>query len=225
MKPKGRLHFVHDKGMCEICMLQNHSTSQCRSSFTCSVPGCGKKHSNFLHISGSFKEDNSSHLSVSNANIQLPMSTNSDVYMPVPSVKVNGCHDTTALLDSASTHTFCSQELVNCLGLKGKPTNYTSNTLSKEGERMKSQVVSFDIMSCDGSESVQLKNVLVVNKIPVQTPPVNVSRFKHLDSLCFSNECSFVQILIGQDHAETLIPLEVRKSNKGEPFAVRRVWG
>ena len=211
--------------MCEICLLQNHGTSQCRSSYTCSVPGCGKKHSKFLHISGSFKEDNSSCLSVSNANVQLPMSTNSDVYMPVASVKVNGCYDTTALLDSAYTHTFCSQELVNCLGLTGKLTNYTLNTLSKEGERMKSEVVSFDIMSCDGSVSLQLKNVVVIDKIPVQTPPVNVFRFKHLGGLCFSNECSCVQILIGQDHTKALIPLEVRRGNKGEPFAVRTVLG
>ena len=49
MKPKERLHFVHDKGMCEICLLQNHSTSQCRSSYTCSVPGCGKKQSSCLY--------------------------------------------------------------------------------------------------------------------------------------------------------------------------------
>ena len=77
--------------------------------------------------------------------------------MPVTPLKVNGCHDTTALLDSAFSHTFCFQELVNCLDLKSKLINYTLNTLSKEGERMKSQVVSFDIMSCDALESLQLK--------------------------------------------------------------------
>ena len=225
MKPKERLQFVQDKHMCEICLLQNHNTAQCKSGYTCSVPGCGKKHSKFLHLSSSFKEDNSSHLSVSNANVHVPKSANSSVYMPISSVKVNGSYDATALLDSASTHTFCSQELVKRLGLKGKPTNYTLNTLSREGERMKSQTVSFDILSCDGLESLQLKNVVVVDKIPVQVPHADVSRYDHLEGLCFASECDGVQILIGQDHAEALIPLDVKKGNKSEPFAVRTILG
>ena len=228
MKPKERLQFVQLKGICEICLLQNHSTRQCKSGYTCSVPGCGKRHSKFLHLcssSSSFSAGDSINLSVSNANIYLPKSTGSSVYMPVLSVKVNGCSDATVLLDSASTHTFCSKDLVNSLGLKGQPTNYILNTLSKEGERMKSEVVSFDIISCDGSESLKLRDVVVVDKIPVQAPGVNVSRYRHLDGLRFPNECDSVQILIGQDHAEALIPLEVKKGERKEPFAVRTILG
>jgi hypothetical protein len=34
-----------------------------------------------------------------------------------------------------------------------------------------------------------------------------------------------VDILIGQDHAEALVPLDVRKGNAGEPFAVKSILG
>lgn len=34
-----------------------------------------------------------------------------------------------------------------------------------------------------------------------------------------------VDILIGQDHAEVYIPLQVRRGDKGVPFAVRTLFG
>ena len=46
-----KVKLVRNKGLCENCLYSNHNTQNCRNSSTCSIPGCGRKHSKFLHIS------------------------------------------------------------------------------------------------------------------------------------------------------------------------------
>ena len=68
-------------------------------------------------------------------------------------------------------------------------------------------------------------NVYVIDEIPVKRCNVDVTRFDHLRDLPVEKSMSNVDILIGQDHAEALIPLQIRKGKKGEPFAVHTLFG
>ena len=51
--------------------------------------------------------------------------------MPVVEVRVNDQCNTYALLDTASTSSFCSQKLVDKLKFEGTSVNFQLNTLSQ----------------------------------------------------------------------------------------------
>ena len=63
-----------------------------------------------------------------------------------------------------------------------------------------------------------MTNVQVVDNIPVLSN-LNAPEYSHFKGLQIVAGEQKVQLLIGQDNAEALLPLEVRKGNKGEPFA------
>ena len=98
--------------------------------------------------------------------------------------------------------------------------------------RLKSQssdIVNFDVKSVDGSEALTLLNVCVLADIPAQMSQNNldIDIYPHLQGINLPNTESSVKvdILIGQNKAEALIPLEVRKGKPNEPFAVRTLFG
>jgi hypothetical protein len=50
LRVKDRRAFILSKGLCVNCFGPGHFGKDCPRPFTCSVDGCGKKHSKFLHI-------------------------------------------------------------------------------------------------------------------------------------------------------------------------------
>jgi hypothetical protein len=191
----------------------------------CDIGGCGKKHTRYIHVEQSGPEKNSrrsdergKHVNVNNANV------NREVFMPVVEVHVNDTYKVCALLDTGSSSSFCSRSLVDKLGITGNHVSYVLNTLEKSEEKL-SEVVDLKICSLDKSENLHLSHVYVVNDIPAKSMPVNVQLFPHLCDLPVSLRSDQVDLLIGQDNAEALLPLEVKKGHKNEPFAVRTIMG
>ena len=87
--------------------------------------------------------------------------------------------------------------------------------------------VTLDIASYDG-ETLRMLNVYVADCIPASCGRVNVEQYAHLNDVHFAvttdkNNVS-VDLLIGQDNAEALVPLDVRKGKTGEPSAVRTFY-
>ena len=99
-------------------------------------------------------------------------------------------------------HTFRTKDFIRSVGITGQSTKYTFSTLAKSNESVTSEMVNFDVLSEHGSEVLSLKNVIVVEKIPVYSPRIDMSKYKHLKSLKFTSYGQQVHILIGQDHAE-----------------------
>ncbi len=203
----------------------------------CSVAGCGQKHTKFIHISP--KDTNASDVpmkatSESDANDsahQVNTFVNNDsqanVIVPTVKVTVNGKYEALALLDNCSTTTFCSEKLVKQLGVRGAYVSYRLNTLTSNDEQKRSMVVNLELTSGDGMNSLKLSNVHVVKSIPLNVPSIELGGYSHLNQLSVSNvsSVSHADLLIGQDHSEALIPLDVRSGDKGEPFAVRTLFG
>ena len=50
MTPAARLELVKDKKLCFNCLLPFHTAHTCYKQPVCSVPGCGKKHTKFVHV-------------------------------------------------------------------------------------------------------------------------------------------------------------------------------
>lgn len=92
-------------------------------------------------------------------------------------------------------------------------------------ETKTTEVVNFVVQSRDDGETIQMNNVFVVDNIPATNPVVDVGKYPHFRNVSLSHDHGPVEILIGQDHADALLPLEVRKGKIGDPYAVRTKLG
>ena len=126
-----RIKFVSDKKLCSLCLYSNHTTEDCRKNYHCTVNNCRKKHCRFLH-----PESETVHTSKSFATANIDVMSRS-VLMHIVPIIVNNCFHTYALLDTGSTHTFCSRGLVNALDLDRQETTYNLVTLN--GDEKKEQ--------------------------------------------------------------------------------------
>ena len=110
MRPLERRKFVKDNQLCENCLLSNHLVADCRKNSVCSVPGCGKKHTKFIHVN----ERSNVSAAPSNPETQvnqvetLASSSHGNVCVPVVPVTVESQYETHALLDTGSTSSFCT---------------------------------------------------------------------------------------------------------------------
>ena len=229
MRPAQRLEFVVSKNLCEICLYDNHKTADCRREAGCTVAGCNRRHNKFIHVddNGSNPKRSHSQGASSSSNVRLVTANatvSANVHMPVVAVKVNDSEEACALLDSASSNSFCSRELMESLGLEGTPVTYSLSTLNSD-EQVKSKSVDLLLSSLDGEETLSIKDVYVVDKIPVLTSCPNVGDYAHFKGLQFVAGDQPVHLLIGQDNAEALVPLDIRKGKKGEPFASKTLFG
>ena len=138
---------------------------------------------------------------------------------------MNDTESVYALLDTGSSNSFCSQRLIDKLGVDGIYQKLNVSTLSDSVSK-NSKLVQLDVVSKDGSQ-MKLSGVYVVDNIPVKSVEIDVHMFDHLNGIEFQSlsNSDTVDLLIGQDHSEALIPLEVRKGKPGEPFAIRSVLG
>ena len=224
MSPSQRLDIVNNHKLCHNCLLASHEVKFCGKRSVCSVPGCGKKHTRFIHI-----EEPSSDQNVDSIVSAHTKCSDQNVYMPIVEVTVNNFLKVHALLDSASSNSFCSNHLVKRLGISGKTEEYTLNTL--QGSQCKtSEYVSLSLSGSAGStcndETIVMSKVYVIDEIPVNNSVINLDRYSHLTDVPLSKQDNVkVDILIGLDNTEALVPLEIRKGGKGEPFAVKTLLG
>ena len=149
-------------------------------------------------------------------------------FMPTVSVVVNESYNTHALLDSGSTNSFITSDAVKCLGLSGKTVNYRHSTVDTPCMTTSTKVVNFILYSLDGSKSLTMSNVFVVEEVPYTYSPCrDLSMYPHLSDVPISPVYppAKVDLLIGQDNSEALVPLQVLKGNPGDPFSVLTKFG
>ena len=144
------------------------------------------------------------------------------------SVVVNESYKTHALLDSDSTNSFITSDAVTSLGLSSKTVIYTKSTVDTPCMTTSTKVVNFILYSLDGSKSLTMSNVFVVEEVPYTYSPCrDLSIYPHLSDVPISPVYppAKVDLLIGQDNSEALVPLQVLKGNPGDPFGVLTKFG
>ena len=198
--------------------MSNHVTLNCKRSYTCTVDGCGARHSKLLHISN-VTNPTSAHVALSSS-----ISHDRIAFIPFVQVTVDD-RCVSAVLDTASNASFCSRRLFDALGLQGENFPFI-NTLSGT-DSLQVQKCSLSVSSRDGTNSLVLRNLIVIDTIPLTVPSIDCfTGFPHLRGLDYHHpKDAMADLLIGQDNAEALIPFEVRRGNEGEPFAVRTRFG
>ena len=149
-------------------------------------------------------------------------------FMPTVSVVVNESYKTHALLDSDSTNSFITSEAVKSLGLSSKTVIYKHSTVDTLCMTTNTKVVNFILYSLDGAESLSMSNVFVVEEVPYTYSPFrDLSTYPHLSDVPISpvHPPAKVDLLIGQDNSEALVPLQVLRGNPDDSFAVLTKFG
>ena len=220
MSVSDRLSFVKQKRFCFNCLRAGHGASRCTFHNRCLV--CNEKHSAFLHSD----QMSSSVVNISHFKDGNERNYNTHTFLPVVRVRVNDAMWVLAALDTCSTSTFCSRSLADALALPETPCFYRLGTLSGESSTS-SSLVTFEVSSCSLDDSVRLSGVKVIDSIPVPSGHISIEKYPHLQGIDLSAniDCRRVDLLIGQDNADFLIPLEIRRGKAGEPHAVKYKFG
>ena len=249
---ENRLALVKQKRLCFNCLKPGHCSTACSLNRVCTVQGCGRKHTKFLHPSTSrvvnapqSTDEGQRSLTSSSGYVEADKASEcsligaGSVRTALPIVPVMAKNPEThaelctyALLDSGSTNSFCSYELVQQLGLKGVEVSLSLTTLEKADSPVKTSAVSVEVCELHGGEGLALPTVYVRESLPVSVQnkaiPGDVGQWPHLRGVDIPEvSASNVTLLIGQDSPEALIPLEVRRGEVGSnaPYATRTVFG
>ena len=236
-----RLAFVAHHKLCCVCFSKEHATVNCPADICCKK--CSLSHSTYIHVDDVIiNKDvdvdvntvtpvdiptNSSGTTLA-SNSADHMLSSDYTFMPTVSVVVNKSYKTHALLDSGSTNSFITSDAVKCLALSGKTVTHKRSTVDTQCMTTSTKVVNFILYSLDGTESLSMSNVFVVEEVPYTYSPCrDLSVYPHLSDIPISpvHPPAKVDILIGQDNSEALVPLQVLKGNPGDPFSVLTKFG
>ena len=232
-----RLAFVAHHKLCCKCFSKRHATLNCPADVVCKK--CNLNHSTYIHVDDVNKiidvntvnplqiTTNSAYTTVANSSAS-DMSSSDYTFMPTVSVVINKSYKTHALLDSGSSKSFITSDAVKRLGLSGKTVTYKRSTIDTPCMTTSTKVVNFILYSLDGSKSLTMSNVFVVEEVPYTYSHFrDLSAYPHLSNIPISpvHHPAKVDLLIGQDNSEALVPLQVLKGNPGDPFAVLTKFG
>ena len=231
-----------NRGKQSIC-LKCHAVHPFHAEDIC-CKQCNLNHSTYTHVDdvivnkdvdvdvntvmpSQMQTTNSAGTAVTNSNADDTPSSDY-TFMPTVSVVVNESYKTHALLDSDSTNSFITSEAVKSLGLSSKTVIYKHSTVDTLCMTTSTKVVNFILYSLDGSKSLTMSNVFVVEEVPYTYSPCrDLSAYPHLSDIPISpvHPPAKVDLLIGQDNNEALVPLQVLKGNPGDHFSVLTKFG
>ena len=236
-----RLAFVAHHELCCVCFSKEHATVNCPADIVCKK--CSLNHSTYIHVDDvivnkdvdvdvntvtpvDILTNSSGTTLASNSADDTP--SGDYTFMSTVSVVVNESYNTHALLDSGSTNSFITSDAVKCLGLSGKTVTHKRSTVDTLCMTTNTKVVNFILYSLDGTESHSMSNVFVVEEVPYTYSYCrDLSIYPHLSDIPISplHPPAKVDILIGQDNSEALVPLQVLKGNPGDPVSVLTKFG
>lgn len=251
-----RFKLVRTLRLCDNCLLNGHIAQSCKRQSFCKVNGCTTKHSTFLHrkpanvdaVSTKTKEkepDNgrtqaegtqvhNGFINVDETQQTKKKPTSPLTGLPIVPVKVKGegtdnVVETYAFLDGGSNTSFCTDDLLERLNVKGKKTTLSLTTLGKNRNKTNTSLASLEIYDLQEDQLVELPAVYSVAQLPVTREDIpqqsDVDRWPHLKGIVLPEINAKVELLIGNDVPKALQPIEVRESKDGGPYATRTLLG
>ena len=138
---------------------------------------------------------------------------------------------TYALLDPGSTTSFCQEDLLDRLGIKGAADTLHLHTINKSNDTAICRVAQLKVTSMDGSDSVMMNKTRSMPTLPILRENIatvsDCSRWAHLRDLPIfaPPNVDGAGLLIGLDCPEALEPLELASGVRGQPYGVRTRLG
>ena len=137
--------------------------------------------------------------------------------------------ETYAFLDGGSNTTFCTENLLNQLNATGRKTTLSLTTMAQEDSPIKSSIVNLEIFDLNQENFIDLPTVFSTAKLPVSKENMasqqDVEKWSHLEGIEIPKIDAEVNLLIGSDVPQALEPLEIKRGQKGEPYATRTALG
>ena len=246
--PEERLKVVYEKKLCFSCLGAGHAIRDCEAKTKCQIEGCGQRHATLLHGAPSRRKRESPKRSSRKPDKsamgagEAAAKSHTSAYiaamkvaLPIVPVRVRapgGAREvsTFALLDSGSTTTFCSERLLDKMGVRGGREMLVVDTLEKKGSATESRVTPLTVIAEDGTEMV-IGRAYSRPLMPIQQYNIatrrDAARWPHLKGIPLSSpdEMTKAELLIGNDCPAALIPLETIQGRDDEPYAVRTRLG
>ena len=187
-----RYKFVRAKGLCINCLVSGHFVQDCPKPSFCRIQGCKRKHSTFLHEvernqevtpsqpsgSNGATDAESAATQGSNGYVQnetfQTCSGSSIIGLSVVPVKVMAKGQakkvlTYAFLDSGSNTSFCTEDLLRKLGVKGEKTTLSLTTMQTSNEEIECSLVNIEVSDLSDLNSIDLPMVYSRPSLPVST--------------------------------------------------------
>ena len=232
-----RAEFIGLRELCFNCLERGHVSARCPRDVTCDVEGCGRRHNSLLHggrrvfprapgSGGLPAPSDTKHVGTAAADPR------SQVLLQVTPITVQGPSGTIvthALLDLGSQVTLITDELCDRLGVSGPTDGLVLSTLNGN-ERLQSRRVTFSVQPVGGEELYVIRDAQTTPKLNVANHSMDWSREKdkwpHLRELNLPSVCRGpVDVLLGSDAFELIVPREVVEGPPGTPCAVRTRLG
>ena len=234
-----REDFIRHHALCFGCLKPGHRTRWCASRLTCSV--CKKGHPSVLHrysIPANRTEQPRDAPSPSRAAVNVVSAGSRDVVatkMPIVPVKLRHrdgpAVSTYAFLDSGSSSTFCSQELMDRLGVAVPPkTKLSVTTMAKQPLHIwTSAIEGLSVSDMDENNVVYLPTVFSLDRIPASREEVcrlaDLSDWPYLQEVVPAEIDAEVGLLVGVNVPAALEPTDFISSRDGGPYAVKTKLG
>ncbi|XP_062713617.1 uncharacterized protein LOC134290481 [Aedes albopictus] len=233
-----RMKAVESHKLCLVCLVP-HGKWSCKSTRTCGIGDCTKKHHPALHPSQQLAakpttSENSAARSKTDAVVNIHRWNHKTTIFRIVPVVLHGKAakiSTFAFLDEGSSSTLIDQEVADLLNLEGKRQplclTWTSKVSRHESD---SRMVSLRISGKEDSESFPLLDVSTVRQLdlPVQTLQYDElsRRYTYLAGLPVkSYKDAIPRILIGLDNIKLSLPIKIREGRHSEPVAAKTRLG
>ena len=215
-----------EKGLCFGCLVKGHTSTKCLQRKKYKI--CEGRHPTSLHRQ-----------IIANKGVVVSLHVRS-TYLPVSGCKLHVVPvlvtwgtktvKTNAFLDSGSTHSFCSHSLLRQLDYNLEETATINLTTIQTQTRLPSYIArGMKIKDLTENTCLPLPPLLTLDEIPVHQNDIQsrVHEFKYLrdQGVNIQEIEGEVGLLLGNNAALAMEPLEIVNSENGGPFAVRTRFG
>ena len=223
-------------GLCFNCLARGHVSATCPSDVRCEAENCGKRHHSLLHNSKRVfprhDDDSREGTPTDDKLIGTAAAGRSQVLLQVVPIKVHGpagSHPTRALLDLGSQVTLVTDDLCESLGISGPANDLVLTTVNGKERLRWSRRVTLSIQSAVNGENHEIRDAQTTSTINVTNLALDsydeVS-WPHLADIQLPNEThGRVEVLLGADVFELIVPREVVEGPPETPCAVRTLLG
>ena len=238
-----RIRFLSSKGLCFGCLSNKHVAKDCAQRKACKFTDCTLKHPTVLHTRPREKANSDVNGVASNAadgtpevrNAMVSLDGRPKTAMAILPVKVrlqggSTAVTTFAFLDSGGSSTFCTEALMEQLGVSGLKTKISLTTLEKSDSLVDSFLIqNLEVSDLDENEFFSLPVLYTRTEIPVKREDIptqeDIDQWPHLEGVYLPSVKAEIGLLIASDAPEALDPLEVKHSKDGGPYATRTRLG
>ena len=134
------------------------------------------------------------------------------------------------MLDTGSTASFCTEDILKKLGISGTRCKMSLATVNNE-EQHECVMVNLDVMDLDENVMIEVPTAFSVKKLNVSLESItkqdDVDNWSYLNGVTVPRALTNhdVGLLIGVDVPEALEPEEIRRAQDGGPYAVKTKFG